>query len=151
MNLHTLKKVKEVSKKRVGRGIGSGKGKTSGRGMKGQKARGKIPAANVGAGLILYKKLPYRRGWSRRGGNKPLSEKPLLVKLAQLASLKANSVVTVQLLTEQGLIKGSVAAKRGVKIVSQDEKVTIPVLTIEVPVTKKVKEFVEKSGGKVVV
>jgi len=47
----------ERSQKRVGRGTGSGKGKTSGRGMKGQKARGKIPSAFIGGSLPLYKKL----------------------------------------------------------------------------------------------
>jgi len=55
MQLNTLAKTTETSKKRIGRGLGSGKGKTGGRGQKGQKARGKIPAANVGGGLILYK------------------------------------------------------------------------------------------------
>ncbi len=62
MKLHQLSVVSHRSKKRVGRGLGSGKGKTGGRGTKGQKARGKIALGFIGGTLPLYKKLPYRRG-----------------------------------------------------------------------------------------
>ena len=62
MKLNELVKLKSRGKKRVGRGLGSKLGKTAGRGTKGQKARGKIPAGFTGAGLPTYKKLPLRRG-----------------------------------------------------------------------------------------
>ena len=62
MQLHKLFKTTDKKAKRVGRGLGSGKGKTSGRGMKGQKSRENIPAGFIGGTLPLYKKLPYRRG-----------------------------------------------------------------------------------------
>ncbi len=60
MKLHKLLKFKKDLKKRVGRGIGSGLGKTAGRGTKGQKARGKIPVGFSGSGLALFKKLPLK-------------------------------------------------------------------------------------------
>ncbi len=61
MNLSQLLKIKTKGLRRLGRGVGSGRGKTSGRGTKGQKARGKIPLNFTGA-MALYKKLPRRRG-----------------------------------------------------------------------------------------
>ena len=75
-------------KKRLGRGIGSGKGKTAGRGTKGQKARGKIPATFVGS-LPFYKKLPLRRGQ----GNPKLSDKLVPIKLSKLNVFKSKTVV----------------------------------------------------------
>jgi large subunit ribosomal protein L15 len=148
MNLNQLTKVTDRSAKRLGRGLGSGKGKTAGRGQKGQKARGKIPAANVGAGIILYKKLPYRRGWSRTHGNPPRSPKAIIVQTKALNALKAKSVVNITTLVESGLIKQKEVNKFRVKILNSGE-ISIP-LTIEIPVSKSVKEAVEKAGGKVV-
>src|SRR5437868_15389382 len=99
MKLNTLPKLTVKSKKRLGRGLGSGKGKTGGRGQKGQKARGKIPAANVGGGLILYKKLPFVRGW----GNRKASEKPVIIALEKLNSFKAKSRLDIASLFENKL------------------------------------------------
>src|SRR3989338_1055175 len=87
MKLSNLSKTIERSSKRVGRGTGSGKGKTGGRGSKGQKARGKIPAAFVGGSLPLYKKLPFVRGW----GNKKANPKPVVITLDELNRFKAIS------------------------------------------------------------
>jgi large subunit ribosomal protein L15 len=149
MNLNTLSKTTETSKKRMGRGLGSGKGKTGGRGQKGQKARGKIPAANVGGGLILYKKLPYNRGFSRRGGNPTRDPKPVLVKLSDLTIFKASEVVTVQSLVEKGLVSDKEIAKRGVKVLNAGEFKTA--ISIQLPVSKNVADIIEKNGGKVLV
>jgi len=149
MQLNTLAKTTETSKKRIGRGLGSGKGKTGGRGQKGQKARGKIPAANVGGGLILYKKLPYNRGFSRRGGNPKRAPKPVLVKLSELAVYKANEVVTVQSLIEKGIVYDKQVAKKGVKILASGEFKNV--ISIQLPVSKNVTEIIEKNGGKVLV
>lgn len=145
MNLHNLNKISTRSAKRVGRGLGSGKGKTSGRGMKGQKARGKIPAANVGAGLIYFKKLPYRRGW----GNNKVTAKPILVQIAALNVFKAGDSVNVNSLIEAKLVSGKTAAQKGVKIVSGGQ-LSVKNITIEIPVTRPVRELVEGAGGKVV-
>ncbi len=145
MQLNNLPKIQQRSKKRLGRGIGSGKGKTSGRGSKGQKARGKVPASFVGGSLPLYKKLPFRRGL----GNRQVSDKAIIIQTSQLNNLKPKSVVNVQTLTESGFILNREAAKKGVKILANEElKVA---LTVELPVSKKAKELIEKAGGTVVV
>lgn len=148
MELNNLVKTTTKSKKRLGRGNGSGKGKTAGRGYKGQKSRGKVPAAAVGGGLILYKKLPYKRGWNRSGGNKARTPKAVLVKLSNLNNLKAQTMVNVQTLVENKIVVEKKALKKGVRILAGGE-ITTP-LTIELPVSEKVRQQVEKAGGKVI-
>lgn len=148
MKLNALQKATDRSKKRVGRGLGSGKGKTSARGQKGQKVRGKIPAGFVGGTLPLYKKLPYLRGWSRSGGNPPRNPKAIIIKTSQLNALKANSTVNFETLIQLGFVHKNVS-KRGVKILG-DEKLT-HALTIELPVSKKAQQIIEEAGGKVVI
>ncbi len=144
MQLNNLPKLSERSKKRIGRGIGSGKGKTSARGMKGQKARGKIPAANVGGGLILYKKLPFRRGL----GNRKVSTKQILIKTSQLEGFKGK-VVSLESLIEAKLVSENEAKAKGVKILEGGEALKVA-LTVQVPTSKSAKTIIEKAGGKVV-
>lgn len=147
MNLENLAKTTTKTKKRLGRGNGSGKGKTAGRGYKGQKSRGKVPAAVVGGGLILYKKLPFKRGWNRSGGNRPRAEKAVLVKLSDLGILKAQTVVNIQTLVDNKLVSEKDAHRKGVKILASGS-LTTP-LIIELPVSVSVRGQVEKAGGKV--
>lgn len=90
MKLHELMKVRAKSRKRLGRGLGSGKGKTAGRGTKGQKARGKIPATFVGS-LPLYKKLPLKRG---QGNPKP-SKKEKSVRNREKLKRKTGKIENV--------------------------------------------------------
>ncbi len=143
MKLDQLNKVTTRSKKRVGRGIGSGRGKTAGRGTKGQKARGKVPATFSGAGLPLYKKLPYRRGL----GNRQVSPKAQIVQLSQLVDLEKGTVITIESLIKAGILPAN-KAKRPVKILGQAElKVA---LDVQVPVSKSAQLAIEKAGGKVV-
>lgn len=142
MKLNELIKIKYRSKKRVGRGVGSGLGKTAGRGIKGQKARGKIPAGFTGAGLPTYKKLPLRRGL----GNPSVFLKPKVVSLSQINIFKRNSVVNLEQLSKMELISKN-DLKRGVKVLA-DEGFTIP-LTVKLPVSKKAKMEILKKGGKV--
>ena len=131
------------SKKRIGRGLGSGKGKTGGRGTKGQKARGTIPRTFAGSNLPLYKKLPLRRGL----GNGPVSTKPKPIAFSDLSVFKAGSEVTISSLLERGLIKAR-EIKKGVKILAKGEEEPIK-LIVKVPVSKKVRELIEKGGGRV--
>jgi ribosomal protein L15 len=112
--------------------------------MKGQKSRGKIPAANVGAGLIYFKKLPYRRGW----GNSKMSAKPALVKVEKLNIFSAGMAVTLASLVEHKVIDEK-TARKGVKIVNGGT-LTAKNLSIEMPVTQSAKSVIELSGGKVV-
>lgn len=145
MKLNVLEKIITKSKKRVGRGTGSGKGKTGGRGTKGQKARGKIPSSFIGGSLPLYKKLPFVRGW----GNKKANPKPFILTLDQLNNFKTNSKVTIDSLMEAKIVEGRNVQKRGVKILDRGE-IKIKGLIVEIPVSLKVKAKIEKLGGKVV-
>lgn len=145
MKLNSLDKLILISDKRIGRGIGSGKGKAGGRGTKGQKARGKIPAAFIGGGLPLYKKLPFIRGW----GNKKSAKKPVVIALSDLNRFKSNASVTMQTLVEAGFISQIQTKKRGIKVLDKGE-ITVKGLTVEVPVSRKARSKIESSGGKVV-
>lgn len=131
-------------KKRIGRGIGSGKGKTGGRGTKGQKARGKISAQFIG-GLALYKKLPLRRGLGNPSPKK--ISKPIIIKLDKLTVFKPKTKVDISSLIENKIIKKN-EAQKGVKIL-MSEGVKLPPLIIALPVSKSVKDLIEKAGGKV--
>ena len=140
MKLHQLLKVKTRDKKRVGRGLGSGKGKTAGRGTKGQKARGKIPVGFVGS-LPLYKKLPLRRGL----GNPKLSLKMKPISLSALNKFSAKSVVDLA-----GLIKMKIIspkdAKFGVKILGGNIEKS---LIVKLPVSVSARKSIEQHGGKI--
>ncbi len=143
MNLNSLPKLSARKSKRLGRGLGSGKGKTGGRGQKGQKARGKIPEAQVGAGLILYKKLPFKRGW----GNRKAGAKPTSLTLDHLNSFKAKSVVNIESLITSKLLTEN-QTRDGVKILNRGEiKVA---LQVNLPTSAKAKVKIEKAGGSVV-
>lgn len=142
MRLNELIKIVSIKNKRLGRGVGSSKGKTAGRGTKGQKARGKIPAGFSGGGLPSFKKLPLRRGLGNRGRSKKL--KP--ISLSKLNNLSAKSVVDLEQLLKLKLIDKK-DLKRGIKIVGGG-KLTKP-LTIKLPVSKKARIEIEKKGGKV--
>src|SRR3972149_12002349 len=107
MNLHELKQIKKKSKKRVGRGYSSGKGKTASRGAKGQKKRGKIKIGFEGGQLPLQKRLPQKRGL----GNVKLA-KAITLTISQLNLLPSRSVVDVKTLKEFGLIRGNLNKMR---------------------------------------
>ncbi len=141
MKLNELLKVKTRSKKRLGRGIGSGKGKTGGRGTKGQKARGKIPASFTG-GLPLYKKLPLKRG----KGNPRSAAKKVLVNIAKLDIFKDKTIVDLEKLIEMKIISAA-QAKRGVKILNKGELSRS--LIVKLPVSASVRKKIESLSGKV--
>lgn len=148
MNLNALTKQTIKSSKRVGRGLGSGLGKTAGRGTKGQKARGKIPASFIGGTLPLYKKLPYKRGFHRDGihSSSSLPKKIKVLNLKDLKNFKAKSIVSIQTLLEYGLIKEK-DVKNGVKILGTGEAAVG--LIVQVPVSESAQKQIEQAGGKV--
>lgn len=107
MKLHELQPSEGATKRkrRLGRGIAAGQGKTSGRGTKGQGARsGKgISPYFEGGQLPLIRKLPFARGY---GFVHPFRVKFVPVNVAQLAEkYEAGDAVTPQTLAERGLIK----------------------------------------------
>ncbi len=144
MNLNSLPKITDKKYRRIGRGHGSGRVKTSGRGTKGQKARENIPLTFAGSSLQAswLKRLPLARG---KGKNKSFKEDYTVVNLKYLNGLKANSEVTLESLREAGIIGKRV---NKVKILGDgDLKVA---LNIKVPTSESAKKKIEKAGGKIV-
>lgn len=143
MNLNSLSKLSKRKNKIVGRGTGSGKGKTAGRGTKGQKARGKIPVGFIGGTLPLYKRLPYNRGQR----NRKSQSNALAINISKLKEFKTGSEINIQSLIENKILTKKDALKRGVKIVGTGEVPTG--LIIQVPVSRGAAKLVEDKGGKI--
>ncbi|MBV9470831.1 MAG: 50S ribosomal protein L15 [Abitibacteriaceae bacterium] len=94
-------------KKRVGRGIGSGHGKTSTRGQKGQHARNHVVAGFEGGQTPLHRRLPKLRGKGKGAMPIGLTRKVYgIVNLNQLNLLPAGTVVTSEELRTRGIVKG---------------------------------------------
>lgn len=142
MKLHELLKVKTRTKKRLGRGIGSGRGKTSGRGTKGQKARGKMPVGFSGD-VALFKKLPKKLGQ----GNPKISEKPAVLNLSSLNVFKSRTIVDLEQLLKMKIVSKK-NIKRGVKILGGGEIKTA--LVVKLPTSVSARKKIEDAGGKVV-
>ena len=144
MKLNNLPKTTTKSKKRVGRGYGSGRGKTSGRGTKGQKARGKVRLGFEGGQLPLIKRLPLQRG---KGKFKSFKKKPLVVNVKILNLLPKKETVDLKTLIKYRIVKEDEAKKFGVKILGDGELRTP--LTVELPCSKGAIKKIEEAGGKV--
>src|SRR5438552_11755654 len=104
MKLHELSSPKGARKprRRLGRGLGSGRGKTAGKGHKGQKARagGGVPPYFEGGQLPLVRRLPYRRGFTN-----PFRVEFQVVNLDQLETFDEGMEITPDFLREHGLVK----------------------------------------------
>jgi large subunit ribosomal protein L15 len=88
------------ARKRVGRGPGSGHGKTSTRGHKGQKARGKIHRWFEGGQMPLVRRVP------KRGFNRGIKQKDLIINVDDLNIFSREEIITPEILRASGLIKG---------------------------------------------
>ena len=130
-----------TAKKRLGRGIGSGLGKTSGKGHKGQWARsgGGVRPGFEGGQMPLIRRIP------KRGFNNHFKKVYSIVNLSVLEGLEANSVVDMQMLGEKGLIKvlkGSI----GLKVLGNGS--LTKALTVKAAsFSASAKEAIEKAGG----
>lgn len=144
MKLEDLPRTTDRKKKRLGQGHGSGRGKTAGRGTKGQKARNKISLSFEGGALPLIKRLPFRRG---RGKNKVFRKKPIEINVKVLNLLKKNSIVDIETLAKGRIIDKGEAEVYGVKILG-DGDLGVP-LTVKLPVSKGARLKIEKAGGKI--
>lgn len=144
MKLNKMPKITAKKKRRLGQGHGSMRGKTSGRGTKGQKARGKIPIHFEGGAVSLIKRLPFRRG---KGKNKAFKNKPIIINVKALNLLKKDSIVDVNTLAQNRIVDIKEAKVYGVKILG-DGKLNIP-LTVKLPVSKGAAKKIQKAGGKV--
>jgi len=144
MKLHELAPNPGAKKerKRLGRGIGSGLGKTSGKGHKGQNARagGGVRPGFEGGQTSLLRKMP-KRGFS----NEPFRVTYLPVNVETLDVFEAGTVVTPELLEESRVVKG---ATKGVKVLGMGE--ITKALTVRAhKVSETAKAKIEAAGGKV--
>lgn len=143
-NLSNLPKITKRSAKRLGRGHGSGKVKTSGRGTKGQKARENVKLSFAGSSLQAswLKRLPLIRG---KGKNRSFRVRPLVVNLKFLNSLKPNTEVTLESLIKAGIVDKNTDK---VKILGDGELSVA--LIVKLPCSKGAAKKIAKAGGKVV-
>ncbi len=134
------------AKKRVGRGIGSGSGKTGGRGVKGQKSRSGVSINGFEGGQMpLYRRLP------KRGFNNIFAKDFVEVSLGRIQTaidakkLDAGETVTAEALVKAGVIR---RVKDGVRLLS-DGDLTAKVSFDIAGASKAAVEKVEKAGGSV--
>ena len=144
MKLHELEKNIGATqpKKRVGRGPGSGLGKTSGRGQKGQKARsgGSINPVFEGGQLPLYRRIP-KRGFS----NAKFKTRYAVINLKDLNVFEDGAVVTPALLKDAGIIKNQLD---GIKVLGNgklEKKITIQASKFSTSAMEKIKEAGSKA------
>ncbi|WP_343128529.1 50S ribosomal protein L15 [Buchnera aphidicola (Kurisakia onigurumii)] len=142
MYLNTLhpKKGSKKNKTRLGRGIGSGFGKTSGRGHKGQKSRSgsSIRRGFEGGQMPLYRRVP------KFGFNSSNKRKTSEVRLSDLNSIP-NGIVNLDTLKMIGVIKKNISFVRIILC----GKIKIPVIVQGLQVTKGARIAIKKSGGKI--
>jgi len=138
-----LKPLVQRKQKRLGRGHGSGKVKTSGRGTKGQNARGKVPLGFEGGQLALSKRLPFLRGKSK---NDTIQKKPRVIPVSALNVFAKNAVVSVKSLMEKGIVRKNETA---VKILGDTKPLNVAV-RVEVMASKSAKKSIEDAGGTLV-
>lgn len=130
------------TKTRVGRGIGSGKGKTGGRGVKGQKSRSGVAIKGFEGGQMpLHMRLP------KRGFNKPNAKEYIEINLnhLQAAADKGQSAIT-----EDGLIEAGFLTRKadGLRLLGTGELSAKVDVTVTYA-TKSAREAIEKAGGSV--
>src|ERR1700758_3032629 len=113
LNLYTLKPAQSSrDRKRVGRGLGSGKGRYAGRGIKGQKARAgshKMRAGFKGGQMPVYMRLPKQRGSTSKDAMPigPFRTSTAPVNVRELDRFDAGAEVTPESLVEKGLVKNT--------------------------------------------
>ena len=142
MQFNELAPNNRKSKKRVGRGIGSGSGKTCGRGHKGLKSRsgGRVPAGFEGGQMPLKQRLP------KFGFTSKKSRLTTDVRVGDLNKLNVETI-DIKILKEQGLVR---KINKYVKIVSTGEiskKLTIK----NIKIMPSAKAKIEAAGGKVII
>jgi large subunit ribosomal protein L15 len=151
LNLSNLKPAQaRQARKRVGRGLGSGKGRYSGRGIKGQKARSgshKMRAGFEGGQMPAYMRMGKQRGATSKDAMPigPFRTSTWSVNIRDLGRFEAGTEVTPELLEEAGLIRN---LRRDVKILGQGElsaKLSVSAHSF----SKGAVEKIEAAGGSV--
>ena len=142
MRLNTIKPAEGSKKdrKRVGRGMGCGTGKTAGRGHKGQKSRsgGKVQIGFEGGQMPIQRRLP------KRGFRSTMSKTMQEIRLHELNNVEGD-VVDLASLRSAGLISAGISRAKVVVSGEVTKKVTLR----GIGATKGAKEAIEKAGGKI--
>jgi large subunit ribosomal protein L15 len=143
MKLHELSPPAKSSKsdKRLGRGVGSGWGKTAGRGTKGYNSRsgGGVRPGYEGGQMPIHRRLP------KRGFNNIFRKKIVVINLRDLLAFESGSLVDEAALVKAGLVKGQ---KDGIKLLGHGEiRVALNVKLNQV--SKSAREKIEAAGGSV--
>ncbi len=142
MKLHTMNLAEtRTSRNRIGRGPGSGNGKTSGRGQKGQNSRsgGGVRLGFEGGQTPLARRLP------KRGFTNFNRKEYAIVNLSTLEQFEDGTNVNAALLIEKGIIKKELS---GLKVLGNGE-LTKKLTVSAVKFSKSAQEAIEKAGGKV--
>ena len=136
------------AKKRLGRGIGSGKGKTAGRGVKGQKARSGVSVKGFEGGQMpLHRRLP------KRGFNNPSAKRYSVVNLGRIQAaidagkLDAGAVVDADALIKAGLVR---RVRDGIRLLGQGDITSGVRLEVD-GASESARAAVERAGGSVTI
>ena len=141
MFLNTIQGVSSNhAKRRVGRGIGSGLGKTCGRGHKGQKSR----AGGYHKGGFEGGQMPLQRRLPKRGFNSLTAKSNVQITLSELDSIKAD-VIDLIVLKQLGLVSENV---KSIKVIFSGN-IKKPIILKGFRVTQGAKKEIEAAGGKV--
>lgn len=143
MKLHELKPAKGSVKarKRLGRGVGSGTGKTAGRGTKGHNSRsgGGVRPGYEGGQMPLHRRLP------KSGFTNIFKKQMAVINIRDLERFDAGDVVDEAALVKNGLVKGR---RDGIKLLGQGE--INNALTVKInAISRSAKEKIEAAGGSV--
>jgi large subunit ribosomal protein L15 len=143
MNLNELAPAKgqRKAKKRVGRGVASGWGKTAGRGNKGQNCRsgGGVRPGYEGGQMPIHRRLP------KRGFKNPFKRYYAIVNVRELNRFDADSVIDEVALIQMGLVKGD---RDGIKLLGEGD-IQTPVTVRVDKVSDAAKKKIEAAGGKI--
>lgn len=144
MKLHELQPAagSQKTRTRVGRGLGSGLGKTSGRGQKGQNSRsgGGVRSGFEGGQMPLYRRLP------KRGFNNVFAKQYAEVNVEQLNRFEDGATVDPVALIEAGILKN---VRDGIRILGNGTLETKNLTVIANGFTKSAEEKITAAGGKV--
>ena len=146
MKLNTLSSKNSKLKKRIGRGIGSSKGKTCGRGHKGQKSRSGVAIKSFEGGQMpLYRRLPKRGFRSLKNNNIAIINLSKIQETIIKNKIFSKAKINLQTLQKSKLIKNKYNKLKLLGVGEIKDKLDIEVDFI----SKSAKQKIEKSGGKV--
>jgi large subunit ribosomal protein L15 len=143
MRLNDLapEKGQRKKRKRIGRGVASGTGKTAGRGSKGQNARsgGGVRPGYEGGQMPIHRRLP------KRGFKNPFKKMFAIVNVQDLNRFEADAVIDEVAFIKSGLVKGD---RDGIKILGNGE-INVPVTVRINKISASARQKIEAAGGKI--